>query len=88
MIPPNQGSSLFQDSPLNRTPMDNCYIPGYEGPNKILKDVIDSAWTLISVVKRLDPEGEKVTCDSPYKFAMLNSPKISHRGKTIISPNW
>ena len=35
MIPPIQGSSLSQDSSLNRTPRENCYISGYEGPNEI-----------------------------------------------------
>ena len=35
-----------------------------------------------------DPKGETVTRGSLYKFAKLNSPELSHRGKTIISPNW
>ena len=34
-----------------------------------------------------DPKGETVTCGSPYKFTRLNSPEISHPGKTLISPN-
>ena len=38
------------------------------------------------MVKFLDPEGEIVTCGSPYKFAMLKSLEISHLGKTLISP--
>ena len=37
MIPSNQGSILSLDSSLNRTPRENCYISGYEGPNEILK---------------------------------------------------
>ena len=88
MIPPNRGSSLFQDSSLKRTPRENCYISGYEVPNKILQDVIYRARTLISVVKVSDPEGETVTCGSMYKFAMLNSLEIHPLGKTLISPNW
>ena len=39
MIPPNQGSSLFQDSSINLTPGENCYISGYKGPNEIYEDV-------------------------------------------------
>ena len=70
------------------TPRDNCYILGYEGPNEIYQDVPEKEWTLISMVKVSDHEGEIVTRGSPYKFAMLNSPKISHLGKMLISPNW
>ena len=88
MIPPNQGSNLSLDSSLNKTTRENCYILGYEGPNKIAQDVPDRAWILISVVIFSDPQGETVTCGSLYKFAMLNSPEISHLGKTLISPNW
>ena len=88
MIPPNQGSSLFKDSSLNRTPRENCYISGYEGPNEIYQDSEDRAWTLFFVVKFLDPDDETVTNGSPYKFSMLNSPEISHLGKIILSPNW
>ena len=88
MIPPNQGSSLSQDSSLNRTPTENCYISGYEGPNENFQDVPDRARTVISVVKVLDPEGQKVIRGSPYKFVMLNSPERSHLGKNIISTNW
>ena len=40
------------------------------------------------MVKFLDPKGETWTRGSPYKFSMLNSPELSHRGKNIISPNW
>ena len=87
MIPPNQGSSLSQYSSLKRTARENCYISGYEGPNEILRDFLDRAWNLPSVVKISDPEGETVTRGSLYKFAMLNSPEISHLGKTLISPN-
>ena len=88
MIPPNQGSNLFQDSSLNRKPRENFYISGYQGPNEILQDVPDSVWTLLSMIKNLDLKGETMTRGSPYKFAMLNSPELSHHGKTIISPNW
>ena len=88
MIPPNQGSSLFQDSSLNRTPKENCYILGYEGPNAISQDVPNRAQNLISLVKVSDLDDETVTRGSPYKFFMMNSPEISHLGKTIISPNW
>ena len=35
MIPPSQGSSLSQDSALNKWPRENFYISGYEGPNEI-----------------------------------------------------
>ena len=88
MIPTNQVSSHSLDSSLNRTPRENCYISGYEDPNEISQDVPNRARTVISVVKVSDPEGETVTCGSLYKFTMLNSPKISDLGKTIISPNW
>ena len=87
MIPPNQDSILFQDSSLNRTPRENCYISGYEGPNEISKDFIDRAWTLISMVKVSDLEGETLTCGSPYDFAVLNNPVTGYLGKMIISPN-
>ena len=88
MIPPNQGSNLSQDSSLNRTPRENCYISSYEGPNEISQNVPDRAWTVLSVVKVSDPEDETMTRGSLYKFAMLNSPKISHLGKNLINPNW
>ena len=88
MIPPNQGSSLSLDSSLKRKPRENCYILGYEGPNEILQNVTDREQPIISVIKFSNPEGETVTRGSPYKFIMLNSPKLSHCGKTIISPNW
>ena len=87
MIPPNHGSNLFHDSSLNRTPRENCYISSYKDPNEILQHVPYWAWNLISVVKFLDPEDEPVTRGSPYKCAMLNSPEISHCGKTLMSPN-
>ena len=86
MIPPNQGSILSLDSSLNKTPRDNFYISGYEGLNS--QDVLNREWTVISVVKVSDPEGETVTCGSLYKFAMLHNIEISHLGKTLISPNW
>ena len=85
MIPPNQGSILFQDSSLNRKPRENCNISGYKAPNEILQDVPNSAWTVLFLVNVSDPKGEKLTRVSPYKFAMLNSFEISHLGKTHIS---
>ena len=62
-------------------------VSGYKGPD-ILQDVPDRARTVLSVVKVLDPDDETWTRVSTYKFSMLNSPKISHLGKTLISPNW
>ena len=88
MIPPSQGSILSRDASLNKTPWENCYISNYEGPNEILQDVADRAWTVVSVVKALDLEGETMTRGSPYKFAMLNSTETSHLGKKFICPNW
>ena len=88
MIPPNQGSSLSMDSSLNKTSREIRYISGYEGPNESLQDVPNRAWTILCLVKISYLEGEIVTRGSPYKFAMLNSPKISHLGKTLISSNW
>ena len=61
MIPLNQGSNLSLDSSLNKTPRENCYISGYEGPNEISQDVTDRTWTVLFVVKFSDPEGETVT---------------------------
>ena len=84
MFPPNQGSNLFQDSSLNRKPRENCYIVGYEGPNEILKDVPERAQPIISMLKISDPEDETVTCGSPYKFVLLNSPEMSHLGKPVM----
>ena len=88
MIPPNQGSSLSKDSSLNKTPWENFYILGYEGPNEISQDVSYRAWTVTSMIKFLDPEGETVTCGSLYKFSMMSSPQKSHLGKLNISPTW
>ena len=88
MIPPNQGPSLSQDSSLNRTPRENCYISRYKGPNQILQDVLDRAWNLISMVKISNPIDETVTHDSLYKYAMRNNFEKSHLGKILISPNW
>ena len=88
MIPPNQGSILSQDSSLNMTPRVNFYISIYEGPDEISQDVLDREHTINYVVKFSGPEGEIVTRGSLYKFSILNSPKISHLGKTLISPNW
>ena len=39
------------------------------------------------MVQVSEPEDETVTRGSPYNFAMLNSAKIGHLGKMIISPN-
>ena len=39
MIPPRYGSSLFQNSSLNRTPGENRYSLGYLGTNGIHEDV-------------------------------------------------
>ena len=88
MIPPNQGSILFKDSTLNRTPWENSYISGYKGPNEIFQDVQYRAWNLVSMVNVSDFGGETVRRGSLYKFAMLKSPEISHLGKTLISPKW
>ena len=88
MIPPNQGSRLSQDSSLNKTPWENCYISGYEGPNENLQDVPNRERTFISLENFLDLDDETGIHGSPYKFAMLNNPEISHLGKNIISPNW
>ena len=65
MIPPNQGSSLFQDSSLNRTPGANCYILGYKGPNEISKDILEMEQTIISLVQVSELEDEIVTPGSP-----------------------
>ena len=88
MIPPNKGSSLFQDSSLNMTPRENCYISVYEGPNESYQDVLGREQNFIFVVKFSYLDDETWTHGSPYKFAMLNSPKIHYLGKTLISPNW
>ena len=40
------------------------------------------------MVEAADPKYETMTRGSPYNFAMLNSPKIGHLGKMLISPNW
>ena len=84
MIPPNQGSSLFQDSSLNMTPRENCCILGYKYPNENFQDVPYRECTVLYVVKVSDSKGKIVTRGSPYKFPMLNSPEISHLGKTFI----
>ena len=88
MIPPNQGSNLSQDSSLNKTHRENCYISNYEIPNENLQDFPDREQTLLYVVKVSELEGQTVTHGSLYKFVMLNSPEISHLGKTLISHNW
>ena len=46
-------------------------------------------WTKDSLVSILEPETKTVTCGNPYKFALLNSPKIMSQssvpGKKCIS---
>ena len=88
MIPPNQGSSLFQNSSLNKTPEENCNILGYRGPNGIPKDVPEREWNLTYVVLISELEDETVTHGRMYNFAVLNSPETGHLGKMIINPNW
>ena len=88
MIPPCQGSSLFQDSSLNMTRWDNFYVLGYKFPNEIYEDVIERAQNTLSMVQVSNPEDETVTRGIPYSFAILNSPVTGHLGKMIISPNW
>ena len=67
--------------------MENCYISGYEGPNEILQNVLDREQTVCSMVKFVYLDDETVTHGSLYKFAMMNSPEISHLGKNLISPH-
>ena len=88
MIPPSYGSSLFQNSSLNRTPVENFYSLGYRGPNGIYEAVPKRARNLISMVWISYPEDEIVTRGSPYNFTVLNSPVTGHLGKMIINPNW
>ena len=88
MIPPSQGSSLFQDSSLNRTPGTNWYILAYKGPNEIYDNVLERERTIISVVRVSDLEYETVARGIPYNFVVLNSPVTGHLGKMIINPNW
>ena len=71
----------------NRSPGDNCYISGYEGPNEIYEDVPERVRTLIFVGQVSNPEYETMTCGNPYNFSMLNSLEIGHLGKMLISPN-
>ena len=87
MIPPSYGSSLFQNSSLNRTHGENCYILGYRGPNKIPEDFPQRERTLISVVQSSDLEYETMTYGMLYNFAVLNSPVTGYLGKMIIIPN-
>ena len=62
---------------------------GYRGPNGILEDVLERAWTLIYLVQILEPEDEPVTRGMSYNyFTVLNSPVTGHLGKMIINPNW
>ena len=87
MIPPTQGSSLSQNSDLNRSPRENRYISGYEGPNEISQDVPEREQNVIFVVEFLYHEDETLTHGIPYNFAMLNSREIGHLGKNLISLN-
>ena len=61
MIPPSQGSSLSQDSSLNRKHEDNCYISGYKGQNEISRDVPQREQTLLFMVKFSDLDDETMT---------------------------
>ena len=88
MLPPSYGSIIFQDSSLNRTPGENCYISRYKIPNEIYEDVPERERMVISVVEFSNPEDETVTCGSLYNFTVLNSSEKGYLGKTIISPNW
>ena len=88
MIPSSYGSSLFQDSSLNKTSGVNCYILGYKSPNENFEDVPKMERNLLSQIQFSDPSDETVTCGSPYTFVVLNSPITGHLGKMIISPNW
>ena len=38
-----------------------------------------SEWIEYSLISILEPETKTVTCGKPYKFALLNSPKIMSR---------
>ena len=87
MIRPNQDSSLFQDSSLNRTPGEKFYISGYKGPNQILQDFSDRVRNLIYVVKFSYPEGEIVTRTSSLwwtvrKYVTLGKSTYVPIGKT------
>ena len=88
MIPPNKSSNLSQDSSLNKTPRENCYILGYRGPNGIPEDVPKIEQTVLSMVQTLEPEDEPVTHVMPYNFTVLNNSVTGHLGKMIINPNW
>ena len=88
MILRNQGSNLTQDSSLNKTPGENCYISGYKGPNEISQDFLEWKLTILAVIKFSDSEYETMTRGCPYNFAMLNSLETGHLGKMLISPNW
>ena len=86
--PSKLGFHPLEDSSLNRTHAENCYILGYKGPNEILEDVPIRGWNLISVFLVLESEYEIVTCGILYNFDVLNSLVTGHIGKMIISPNW
>ena len=86
MIPPNQGSNLFQNTIINMTPRDNLYISVWEDPNETYQDCADREGTIVFGVIFSYPECETVTRGIMYRFAMLNSPQTSHLGKLSISP--
>ena len=88
MILPSSISILSNDSSPNRTPWENCYFLGYEGPNEICQDFPEKTQNLIFVIKFSDPEYETVTHGSLYNFYMLNSHETGHLGNVLISPNW
>ena len=50
--------------------------------------VLEQGHMSLSQCEVSDSEGETMTRGSPYNFAMLNNPKTSHLGKTLLSPNW
>ena len=74
MIPSNQGSILFQDSSLNRTPRENYCILGFDGSNENFKDVPNREHTVHSMVKVSEHDDETKTHGRMYTFAMRNSP--------------
>ena len=82
MIPPIQGSSLFQNSSLNRKLGEICYRLVYRGPNGIPKAVIEREQTVLSLFQILDLEYEIVRRGSSYNFVVWNSPVTGHLGKS------
>ena len=78
--PSKLGSSLFQNSSLNRKYGEICNILGYRGPNGIPKDFLEREWTPLSLVQISDSEDEPMTRGMPYNFVVLNSPVTGHLG--------